>query len=108
MARALLGVAGAVLGPSTLSLIRTMFHDPRQRTLAITIWTTSFMVGGAIGPLVGGVLLEHFWWGSVFVVAVPPMVLLLAAGPALVARIPRPARAGWTWPARPCCWPPYY
>ena len=61
--RALLGVAGATLAPSTLSLIRNMFQDPRQRTTAIGVWITSFSVGGAIGPLLGGVLLERFWWG---------------------------------------------
>src|SRR6266511_2730930 len=65
-ARALLGVAGATVAPSTLSLIRNMFLDPRQRTVAISVWITSFSVGGAIGPLAGGVLLEWFWWGSVF------------------------------------------
>src|SRR5918992_1427587 len=76
--RAILGIAGATLAPSTLSLIRNMFLDPRQRTVAIGIWITSFSVGAAIGPLLGGLLLEHFWWGSVFLLAVPVMVLLLA------------------------------
>jgi DHA2 family multidrug resistance protein-like MFS transporter len=83
-ARALLGVAGATLAPSTLSLIRNMFLDPRQRTLAVSVWITSFSVGGAIGPLVGGLLLEWFWWGSVFLVAVPVMALLLVLGPMLL------------------------
>ncbi len=83
-ARALLGVAGATLAPSTLSLIRNMFHDPQQRTVAIGVWITSFSAGGAIGPLVGGLFLEHFWWGSVFLLAVPVMVLLLAVGPRLL------------------------
>ncbi|MFE3544999.1 MFS transporter [Nocardia sp. NPDC059177] len=82
--RALLGVAGATLMPSTLALIRNMFHDDRQRTAAISVWMTSFMVGMVIGPLVGGAMLEHFWWGSVFLVAVPAMVLLLASGPFLL------------------------
>ncbi len=82
--RALLGVAGATLAPSTLSLIRNMFADPQQRTLAISIWVMSFSAGGAIGPLVGGVMLEHFWWGSVFLVGVPVMVLLLILGPLLL------------------------
>jgi DHA2 family multidrug resistance protein-like MFS transporter len=90
--RALLGVAGATLAPSTLSLIRNMFHDDRQRTVAIGIWVTSFSVGAAIGPLVGGVLLQTFWWGSVFLLAVPVMVLLLAVGPRLLPeyRDPQP------------------
>src|SRR5262249_17783667 len=83
-ARALLGLAGATLAPSTLSLIRNMFHDPRERTVAISVWITSYSVGGAIGPLLGGVMLEHFWWGSVFLLAVPVMVLLLAVGPRLL------------------------
>src|ERR687896_445284 len=79
--RALLGIAGATLAPSTLSLIRNMFLDPRQRTQAIGIWITSFSVGGAIGPLAGGVVLEFFWWGAVFLLAVPVMVPLLILGP---------------------------
>jgi len=83
-ARALLGVAGATLAPSTLSLIRNMFADPRQRTLAIAVWITSYSAGAAVGPLAGGVLLEHFWWGSVFLLAVPVMALLLVAGPLLL------------------------
>ncbi|MCC6458717.1 MAG: MFS transporter [Caldilineaceae bacterium] len=82
--RALLGVAGATLAPSTLSLIRSMFHDADERTVAIGIWGTSFAAGGAVGPLVGGVLLEYFWWGSVFLVGVPVMVLLLIVGPILL------------------------
>jgi DHA2 family multidrug resistance protein-like MFS transporter len=83
-ARALLGVAGATVAPSTLSLIRNMFLDDRQRTVAVSVWITSFSVGGAIGPLLGGVLLEWFWWGSVFLLAVPVMALLLVLGPLLL------------------------
>jgi DHA2 family multidrug resistance protein-like MFS transporter len=83
-ARAMLGIAGATVAPSTLSLIRNMFHDPRQRTFAIGIWGTSFAAGGAIGPLVGGALLEFFWWGSVFLINVPVMGLLLVLGPKLL------------------------
>ncbi|WP_423747853.1 MFS transporter [Halopseudomonas nanhaiensis] len=82
--RALLGIAGATLMPSTLSLIRNMFHLERERTLAITIWMTGFIVGSAIGPLVGGLMLEFFWWGSVFLLAVPVMALLLIVGPILL------------------------
>ncbi|HEV3471880.1 MAG TPA: MFS transporter [Actinomycetota bacterium] len=84
VARAILGIAGATIGPSTLSLIRNMFLDPRQRTTAIGLWGTAFAAGGAVGPLVGGLLLEHFWWGSVFLLAVPVMALLLAFGPKLL------------------------
>lgn len=79
--RALLGLAGATVAPSTLSLIFSMFTDPRQRSVAIGIWITAFSAGGAIGPVLGGVLLEHFWWGSVFLLAVPVMALLLILGP---------------------------
>jgi DHA2 family multidrug resistance protein-like MFS transporter len=82
--RALLGIAAATLAPSTLSLIRNMFLDPGQRTFAIGVWATSFSVGAALGPLLGGVLLEFFWWGSVFLLAVPVMVLLLAVAPRLL------------------------
>jgi MFS transporter, DHA2 family, multidrug resistance protein len=90
--RALLGIAGATLAPSTLSLIRNMFADPRERTVAISVWVMSFSAGSAIGPLVGGVMLEHFWWGSVFLVGVPVMVLLLVLGPLLLPeyRDPQP------------------
>jgi MFS transporter, DHA2 family, multidrug resistance protein len=92
--RALLGIAGATLAPSTLSLIRNMFQDAQQRTVAIGIWVTSFSTGAAIGPLVGGVLLEQFWWGSVFLLAVPVMLLLLVVGPRLLPeyRDPQPGR----------------
>src|SRR4029453_12639564 len=79
--RALLGIAGATLAPSTLSLIFAMFADPRQRTTAIGIWITSFSVGGAVGPVLGGALLERFWWGSVFLRACPVMAALLILGP---------------------------
>ncbi len=92
--RALLGLAGATLAPSTLSLIRNMFLDPRQRTTAIAVWITSFSVGAAIGPLLGGVVLEFFWWGSAFLLAVPVMALLLVLGPRLLPeyRDPNPGR----------------
>jgi MFS transporter, DHA2 family, multidrug resistance protein len=83
-ARALLGVAGATVAPSTLSLIRNMFLDPKQRTVAVSVWISSFSAGGAVGPLAGGVLLEWFWWGSVFLLAVPVMALLLVLGPLLL------------------------
>jgi MFS transporter, DHA2 family, multidrug resistance protein len=82
--RALLGIAGATLAPSTMSLIRNMFHDDAERQFAIGVWIASFSLGGAIGPLVGGVLLQFFWWGSVFLVAVPVMLALLVLGPVLL------------------------
>ena len=83
-ARALLGIAGATIAPSTLSLIRNLFHDPDQRTFAIGVWITAYSLGGALGPLLGGVLLEFFWWGSVFLLAIPVMALLLVLGPVLL------------------------
>ncbi|MFD7552603.1 MFS transporter [Streptomyces sp. NPDC059816] len=84
LARALLGVAGATLMPSTLALIATMFTVPAQRTFAVAVWMTAFISGEALGPLVGGALLEFFWWGSVFLIAVPVMLLLLIVGPKLL------------------------
>jgi DHA2 family multidrug resistance protein-like MFS transporter len=83
-ARALLGIAGGTLAPSTLSLIRVMFRDPQQRTVAIGVWIASYSLGAAIGPLAGGALLELFWWGSVFLIGLPAMALLLGIGPRLL------------------------
>jgi DHA2 family multidrug resistance protein-like MFS transporter len=83
-ARALLGVAGATLMPSTMSLIRNMFLNPNQRTVAIGIWVSGFSVGSAVGPLIGGLLLETLTWGSVFLLGVPVMAVLLIAGPLLL------------------------
>jgi DHA2 family multidrug resistance protein-like MFS transporter len=82
--RALLGVAGATLAPSTLALITSMFRDERRRGKAIAIWATCQFAGGALGPVLAGVLLQYFWWGSVFLVSVPAMALLLIAGPVLL------------------------
>jgi DHA2 family multidrug resistance protein-like MFS transporter len=79
--RAVMGIAGATIAPSTLSLIFTMFLDPKQRTTAIGFWIAAYSAGGAIGPVLGGVLLEFFWWGSVFLIGVPVMGLLLILGP---------------------------
>ncbi|MET8371036.1 MFS transporter [Micromonospora profundi] len=83
-ARAVLGVGGATLMPSTLALVRNMFHDARQRGTAIGIWTATLTGGIALGPVLSGVLLEHFWWGSVFLINIPAMLLLLVFAPALV------------------------
>jgi DHA2 family multidrug resistance protein-like MFS transporter len=92
--RALLGVAGATLMPSTLALIRNIFHDQRQRRTAIAVWTAGTSGGAALGPIVGGVLLNHFWWGSVFLINLPVMALLLVVGPLLLpeSRDPNPGR----------------
>ena len=81
ISRALLGIAGATLAPSTLSLIFHMFQDPRQRSVAIGVWIGSFSAGSAVGPVLGGLMLEFFWWGSVFLLALPVMALLLILGP---------------------------
>jgi DHA2 family multidrug resistance protein-like MFS transporter len=91
--RALLGIAGATLMPSTMALIRNMFHNPGQMGLAIGVWFSCFVGGMTLGPLVGGVLLEHFWWGSAFLLGVPFMVLLLVTGPMLLPEF-RDAGAG--------------
>ncbi|WP_067967653.1 MFS transporter [Nocardiopsis trehalosi] len=93
-ARALLGLAGATLMPSTLSLLRNMFPDPRQRLFAIAVWGAGFSAGGALGPILGGWLLEHFHWGSVFLINLPVMALILVAVPLLVreSRDPDPGR----------------
>ncbi|KAB2352814.1 MFS transporter [Actinomadura rudentiformis] len=91
--RAILGVAGATLMPSTLALISTMFTDAQQRGRAIAVWMSAFMGGVALGPVVGGALLEHFWWGGAFLLGVPVMLLLLATGPFLLPEY-RAERAG--------------
>src|SRR5690606_25135843 len=82
---------GATLMPSTLSLIRSMFHDPAPRTTAISLWMTGFTGGMVIGPLLGGALLEAFWWGAAFLLGVPVMVLLLTLGPALLPEYRAPS-----------------
>src|SRR5215469_258381 len=93
-ARAVQGVAGATLMPSTLAPIRNMFHDQKQRRKAIGIWTGATMSGIALGPVLSGVLLDHFWWGSVFLINVPFMVMLVLLASALVPefRAPQPGR----------------
>jgi MFS transporter, DHA2 family, multidrug resistance protein len=94
IARALLGIGGATLAPSTLSLIHTMFRDARERQIAVSVWTLGFAGGTLVGPVAGGFMLEHFWWGSVFLLNVPVMVLLLVLGPILLPefRNPNPGR----------------
>lgn len=93
-ARAMLGFFGAMLMPSTLSLLRSIFRNRDQRRLAIAVWASAFSAGSALGPIVGGFLLEHFSWGSVFLIAVPVLVPLLISAPLLVpeSRDPNPGR----------------
>ncbi|HBS21123.1 MULTISPECIES: MFS transporter [Thalassospira] len=83
-ARGVLGIAGATLMPSTLSLIRSMFHNDKERSFAIAAWMTTFMVGTAAGPLLGGLVLSYLWWGAVFLLNVPVMGLLLIVAPILL------------------------
>ena len=93
-ARALLGIGGATLMPSTLGLVRNMFHDDRQRGTAVAIWTSAMAGGVALGPVLSGLLLDHFWWGSVFLINTPAMLMLLVLAPVLVPefRDPNPGR----------------
>ena len=93
-ARALLGFFGAMLMPSTLSLLRSIFLNRDQRRMAIAVWASAFSAGSALGPIVGGFLLEHFAWGSVFLIAVPVLIPLLVGAPLLVpeSRDPAPGR----------------
>lgn len=93
-ARVLLGFFGAALMPSTLSLIRNIFTDATERRTAIAIWAAAFSGGAVLGPIIGGILLEHFWWGSVFFLAIPMLLPLLIGGLLLLpeSRDPHPGR----------------
>ncbi|MFD7413961.1 MFS transporter [Kitasatospora purpeofusca] len=94
-ARAVLGIAGATVMPSTLALIRNMFHDPKQRQIALGAWGGILTTGATLGPVAGGLLLDHFWWGSVFLLAVPVMALVLLTAPALLPEYRSPRRGGF-------------
>jgi DHA2 family multidrug resistance protein-like MFS transporter len=98
-ARVLLGVFGAMIMPATLSLLRSLFLDRRQRRLAIAIWATGFSAGSAIGPIVGGVLLEHYWWGSTFLIAIPVLLPLLVLAPILIKDSKDPAPGPFDLPS---------
>jgi MFS transporter, DHA2 family, multidrug resistance protein len=98
-ARALLGVAGATLAPSTLALIRGLFPQPRQRSVAVGIWASVFSAGTALGPVIGGVLLKHFWWGSVFLINVPVIIVLLVGGIVLLPELRNPTPGPWDLPS---------
>ena len=79
-ARVLLGVGGAMIMPATLSILRQVFPDRGERAMAIGVWSAVAAVGAAVGPLLGGFLLAHFWWGSVFLVNIPLMVVAVPVG----------------------------
>ncbi|MBM4790622.1 MFS transporter [Streptomyces sioyaensis] len=98
-ARALQGVAGATLMPATLALIRNLFHDPRERSLAIGIWGAMASAGMAVGPVLGGFLLGHFWWGSVFLINLPVMALLVAVGAKVIPESRNPDPGPWDIPS---------
>ncbi|MFC8451369.1 MFS transporter [Kitasatospora sp. NPDC057223] len=90
-ARALQGIGGATLMPSTLALIRNIFRDQAQRRTAVAVWSTGMAAGAALGPVISGLLLSQFWWGSIFLVNIPVMVLLLVVGPILLPEFRAPA-----------------
>lgn len=98
-ARALQGVAGATLMPATLALIRNLFHDPRERSLAIGIWGAMASAGMAVGPVLGGFLLGHFWWGSVFLINLPVMALLVVVGAKVIPESRNPDPGPWDIPS---------
>lgn len=98
-ARALLGVAGAALAPSTLALIRGLFPQPRQRSVAVGVWAAMFSAGTAMGPVLGGLLLEHFWWGSVFLINIPVMAVLVVGGILLLPEQRDPTPGPWDLPS---------
>ncbi|MDN5796288.1 MAG: MFS transporter [Intrasporangium sp.] len=91
LARAVLGLGGAALMPSTLGIVRSMFHDDAERAKAVGIWSAVMAGGVGVGPVVSGLLLEHFWWGSVFLINVPFMLLLLVLGPMLLPESSNPS-----------------
>jgi DHA2 family multidrug resistance protein-like MFS transporter len=90
VARAVLGIAGATLMPSVMALIATLFKDPKQMATAFGVWAGTFTLGAVFGPIIGGIMLAHFWWGSVFLLGVPLMVILLVAAPKLLPEFNNP------------------
>ncbi|MEU3662942.1 MFS transporter [Streptomyces sp. NPDC032940] len=100
-ARAILGVGGATLMPTTMALVRTMFTDPGQRAKAIGLWSGVMTGGIALGSVMSGLLVEHFWWGSVFLVNLPAMVLLLVLGPVLLPESKNPSPGRFDLPSVP-------
>jgi EmrB/QacA subfamily drug resistance transporter len=98
IARAVMGAGAAFIMPATLSLLISVFTDTRERALAIGIWAATAGLGVALGPVVGGFLLDHFWWGSIFVVNIPLTAVALVAGRRLLpeSRDPIARRIDWT------------
>ncbi len=84
-ARAFLAIGASAMMPATLALIRITFTVERERNIAIAIWGSISIVGAAIGPIIGGLLLEHFWWGSVFLINVPVVIAAFLPAPALLS-----------------------
>jgi EmrB/QacA subfamily drug resistance transporter len=97
-ARAVMGAGAAFIMPATLSLLISVFTDTRERALAIGLWAATAGLGVALGPVVGGFLLDHFWWGSIFIVNVPLTAIALVAGLRLLpeSRDPVARRIDWT------------
>ncbi|MDA0168873.1 MFS transporter [Solirubrobacter taibaiensis] len=97
IARAVMGAGAAFIMPATLSLLISVFPDERERALAVGIWAATAGLGVALGPVVGGVLLDHFWWGSIFIVNVPLVAVAIVAGPRLLpeSRDPVVRRIDW-------------
>ncbi len=97
-ARAVMGAGAAFIMPATLSLLVSVFTDTRERAMAIGIWAATAGLGVALGPVVGGVLLDHFWWGSIFIVNVPLVAIAVVAGFRLLpeSRDPVARRLDWT------------
>jgi EmrB/QacA subfamily drug resistance transporter len=88
-ARALMGVAAAFIFPASLAILTSVFEDPSERQKALGIWGATSGIAVAFGPVVGGALLEHFWYGSIFLVNVPIVVITVLAGQYLIPRLPR-------------------
>ncbi|MEU8382232.1 MFS transporter, partial [Streptosporangium sp. NPDC048865] len=97
-ARVLMGIGGATIMPSTLAIVRSVFEEPRERTLAIGLWSAMAAAGAAVGPILGGVLLERFWWGSVFLVNVPILLVLLVVGALVLPELRGTTAGRWDWP----------
>jgi len=97
VARGMLGVGAAMMMPSTLAIVRRVFSDERERSLAIGIWASVASGGAALGPVLGGVLLAHFWWGSVFLINVPIVLIAMVVALRLIPAYAGDALRRWDW-----------